>query len=132
MNSSLAAPTGIGQIHITVADLAASLAFYCDQLGLPLLFEVPGQGMAFVQCGAVRLYLGRSESPEFRSRPVLYLTVDDIDASYTAMLGRGVPFVEAPHVVHDNGTTQLWIAFARDPDGNHIAIMQERAIAVSI
>ena len=49
---------GIGQLHITVSDLETSVAFYRDVLGLPHLFTVEGQPMAFFQAGAVRLYLG--------------------------------------------------------------------------
>ena len=33
--------------------------------GHALLFQVPGQPMAFFDCGGVRLYLGAAESPEF-------------------------------------------------------------------
>lgn len=47
----------IGQIHISVSDIDRAAAFYREVLGMPLLFEVPGQSMAFLQCGAVRLYL---------------------------------------------------------------------------
>jgi catechol 2,3-dioxygenase-like lactoylglutathione lyase family enzyme len=118
-----AGPTGVGQIHISVADLAASIRFYRDQLGIPFLFEVPGQPMAFLQCGGTRLYLGVPEREEFRSRPVLYLTVDDIHASREAMASRGVTFVDEPHVVHATDESELWMAFTCDPDGNHVALM---------
>ncbi len=120
-------PTGLGQIHISVTDLDASVRFYRDLIGLPLLFEVPGQHMAFLQCGATRLYLGRPESDEFRSRPVLYLTVDDIQASYAEMCRRGVEFIDEPHRVHATADGELWMAFTRDPDGNHVAIMADVA-----
>jgi catechol 2,3-dioxygenase-like lactoylglutathione lyase family enzyme len=56
--------TGIGQLHITVSDLETSVAFYRDVLGLPHLFTVEGQPMAFFQAGSVRLYLG--ETPDER------------------------------------------------------------------
>ena len=122
------APTGLGQLHISCADIDASLTFYCDVVGLPLLFRVPGQPMAFVQCGATRLYLGVPEDESFRSKPVLYLTVDDVDASHRAMRDRGAVFIEEPHVVHRTEASELWMAFTRDPDGNHVAIMQDRPV----
>ena len=122
-------PTSLGQVHITVADLDRAIAFYRDGLGLDLLFTVPGQSMAFLQVGDTRLYLGAAESPEFRSSPVLYFTVGDIHVAHTAMTARDVPFVEAPHIVHRTPASELWMAFARDPDGNHVAIMQDAPVA---
>jgi predicted enzyme related to lactoylglutathione lyase len=98
-------------------------------LGLPLLFRVPQQPMAFVQCGQTRLYLGVPEDEAFRSRPVIYLTVDDIHTTYEDILANGVEFVDEPHVVHRAGSMELWMAFCRDPDGNAVAIMQERNAA---
>ena len=65
----------VGQIHISVTDIDTSVAFYRDVLGIPLLFQVPGMPMAFFASGDVRLYLGVPESPEFRSKVVLYFTV---------------------------------------------------------
>lgn len=66
----------IGQLHVTVSDIGRSVAFYRDVLGLPLLFEVPGQEMAFFDCEGVRLYLGAAESPEFESRPLIYFRAE--------------------------------------------------------
>ena len=48
----------LGQVHISVTDVEASVAFYRDVLGMTHLFTVPGQPMAFFQSGEVRLYLG--------------------------------------------------------------------------
>jgi catechol 2,3-dioxygenase-like lactoylglutathione lyase family enzyme len=121
-------PVALGQVHITVSDLDAAVAFYRDALGLPFLFDVPDQGMAFLQCGDTRLYLGRSESPEFRSAPILYFTVIDIHASFDELRARGVEFSDEPHLVHSTDSSELWMAFTRDPDGNALAIMSELAL----
>ena len=120
----------IGQIHVSVTDIDASVAFYRDALGIPLLFQVPGMPMAFFDSGQVRLYLGVPENAEFTSRCVLYFTVDDIDAEHARLTGEhGLSFEGPPHVVHrdDSAKTELWMAFCRDPDGHHIGLMQERA-----
>lgn len=61
----------IGQIHISVTDVDRSVTFYRDILGIPFLFSVPGQPMAFFDCDGVRLYLGAPESEEFRSRSTI-------------------------------------------------------------
>ena len=83
--------TGIGQLHITVSDLEESVRFYRDVLGLPHLFTVEGQPMAFFQAGSVRLYLGVTEDESFRSRPVVYYWVEDVESAYAEVTGRGAP-----------------------------------------
>jgi catechol 2,3-dioxygenase-like lactoylglutathione lyase family enzyme len=115
----------IGQIHVTVTDTDRSVAFYRDVLGLPLLFQVPEQGMAFFDCQGVRLYLGRAESPEYASRPLLYLRARSAREAHRELTARGVTFEGEPHVVHRAGGTELWIAFFRDPDGTMLAVMSE-------
>ena len=40
----------IGQIHVSVGDVDRGVAFYRDVLGVPFLFRVPGQPMAFFDC----------------------------------------------------------------------------------
>jgi predicted enzyme related to lactoylglutathione lyase len=118
--------TGIGQLHITVSDLEASVAFYRDVLGLPHLFTVEGQPMAFFQAGSVRLYLGEAPDERFRSRPVVYYAVDDLEAAYAEVTGRGAASMARPHLVHRDGTTELWMAFVSDPDGTPVGLMVER------
>ena len=119
--------TGIGQLHITVSDLETSVAFYRDVLGLPHLFTVEGQPMAFFQAGSVRLYLGETPDERFRSRPVVYYAVDDLEAAYAEVTGRGAPSMARPHLVHRDGSTELWMAFVSDPDGTPVGLMVERS-----
>ena len=121
--------TGIGQLHITVSDLEVSVAFYRDVLGLPHLFTVEGQPMAFFQAGSVRLYLGETPDERFRSRPVVYYAVDDLEATYAEVTGRGAEPVSGPHVVHRDGGTELWMAFVNDPDRTPVGLMAERPAA---
>jgi catechol 2,3-dioxygenase-like lactoylglutathione lyase family enzyme len=118
----------IGQIHVSVTDVDRSVAFYRDVLGIPFLFRVPGQSMAFFDCGGVRLYLGKPESPEFRSMPLLYFVVEDVDEAYETLAARGVEFAGPPHVVHRTESAELRMAFFTDPDGSHLAVMAERAL----
>src|SRR3954464_10132676 len=68
----------IGQIALSVRDLATSVDFYRDTLGMRFLFQAP-PGLAFFDCGGVRLMLSRPESAEFdRPGSVLYYKVPDI------------------------------------------------------
>jgi predicted enzyme related to lactoylglutathione lyase len=119
----------VGQIHISVTDLERSVSFYRDVLGIPHLFTVPGQPMAFFASGEVRLYLGVPESPEYTSRCVLYFTVTDIDAEVDRIAALRVQFIDRPHVVHRTDTGALWMSGLRDPDGHHVILMQERPVA---
>ena len=116
----------IGQIHVSVSDVDRAVTFYRDVLGMMFLFQVPGQPMAFFDCDGVRLYLGRPETPEFRSNPVLYFDVPDIDEAFAALEDRGVEFRDQPHVVHRAEETELWMAAFADPDGNNLVLMSER------
>ena len=118
----------IGQIHVSVTDVDRSVAFYRDVLGIPFLFRVPGQPMAFFECDGVRLYLGVPESEDFRSRGVLYFTVEDIGEAHRVLAGRGVPFRDGPHVVHRTADAELHMAFFTDPDGNNLALMSEMPV----
>lgn len=118
----------VAQIHVSVRDIDRSVAFYRDVLGVPLLFQVPGQPMAFLQSGDVRLYLGRPEDPAFATRVVLYFRVDDLDAEYARLVDAGADQVDQPHLVHRDADHELWMAFFRDPDGHHVALMQERPL----
>ena len=115
----------IGQIHISVGDVGRAVAFYRDVLGMQLLFKVPGQPMAFFMCGNVRIYLGRPETDAFRSNPVIYYRVDDVERAVETLRGRGVEFEADAHVVHRDANHELWMAGFRDPDGNYISLMNE-------
>ncbi len=113
---------GIGQIAVRATDLPRATAFYREALGLPFLFDAPG--LAFFQCGGVRLMLSGAETPEFdHPASVLYFDVADIDAAYAALAGRGVKFRDQPHVIHKDGARALWMAFFEDSEANVFAIM---------
>jgi catechol 2,3-dioxygenase-like lactoylglutathione lyase family enzyme len=119
------ATASIGQVHISVTDIDRSVAFYRDALGLPFLFEVPGQSMAFFSCGGTRLYLAVPE-PGFHSQPLLYFTVGSIDDAHAALSTNGVAFRDEPRLVHQDDQHELWVAFFADPDGCLLALMEER------
>jgi predicted enzyme related to lactoylglutathione lyase len=118
----------IGQVHISVTDIDRAVEFYRDTLGIPFLFQVPGMPMAFFQCGEVRLYLGIPEKREFRSNPTIYYRVQSVPEAYDTLKGRGVQFISEPHIVHRNPEHELWMAFFKDPDGNNLAVMEERLV----
>lgn len=118
----------IGQIHISVTDVDRAVRFYRDTLGMRFLFQVQGQPMAFFQCGEVRLYLGVPEKPEFATRTLHYYRVDSIDDAHAELKGRGVKFMDDPHMVHRDDRHELWLSLFKDPDGNHLSLMEERPV----
>jgi methylmalonyl-CoA/ethylmalonyl-CoA epimerase len=119
----------IGQISVRATDLDRATAFYRDVLGLPFLFAAP-PGLAFFQCGPVRLMLSGSESPEFdHAASVLYFNVEDIDAAWRTLKDRGVRFRDEPHQIHRAGDRALWMAFFLDSEENTFALMSWRPAA---
>ncbi len=120
--------TGLGQLHVSITDIDRSVAWYRDILGLSFLFEVPGQSMAFFDCGGVRLYLGRPENESFRSTPIMYFSVANIDEAVGLISGRGGEFTDLPRVVHRDGSSELWLAGTVDPDGTPVMLMETRPL----
>jgi methylmalonyl-CoA/ethylmalonyl-CoA epimerase len=124
--SSGARITGLGQIALTVSDVARSVEFYRDKLGLPFLFGA-GPTLAFLDLGGVRMMLSAPEAelvPGISS--VLYLKVADIITAHAAFVARGVQFVDTPHLVAPMPDHDLWMCFFRDPDDHLLALMCER------
>ena len=113
----------IGEIVIRTPNMPQMVAFYRDVVGLPLLFEVPN--LAFFDMGGVRLMLSSATPEGERHESVLYYTVDDLDSSYEAMLGRGATKESAPHLVAKMPDHDLWMAFLRDPDRRLVGLMSE-------
>jgi catechol 2,3-dioxygenase-like lactoylglutathione lyase family enzyme len=117
----------IAQIAVVVKDVPRATGFYRDALGLPFLFDAPG--LAFFQCGDIMLMLSHPGSPDFdHPSAILYFQVEDIAAAYQALVGRGVAFIDAPHVVHRDSQMELWMAFFRDLDQNVMAIREARKL----
>ena len=118
--------TGLRQVVLTVGDVAKSVAFYRDQLGLKFLFSA-GPNLAFFDLGGVRLMLAAPER-EFKpgTSSVLYLKVADIIAAHRELGARGVSFTREPHFLTSMSDHDLWLCELRDPDGNPLALMCER------
>jgi catechol 2,3-dioxygenase-like lactoylglutathione lyase family enzyme len=121
--STEAAVQSIGQIFLSVSDVDRAVAFYRDQVGLTFLFQFPG--MAFLDCGGVRLYLSKPDKPEFSGTSILYFRVASIEAAHAELSARGVTFVSAPHRIHEDARHELWMAFFKDPDEHTMALMSE-------
>ena len=121
---------------LRVRDLDASLAFYCDQLGMKLLRrrDFPGGQftLAFVGYGdeseTAVLELTHNWDGRRYDRGDGYghiaIGVDDAYAFCAALRDRGVPVVREPGPMQ-HGTTV--IAFVEDPDGYLVEVIQSAA-----
>ena len=117
--------TRLGQIAINPKDVERAAAFYEHKLGLKLLFKAP-PGLAFFDCGGVRLMLDRAEKPEFEHpSSVLYFAVPNIQSAYHKLKEGGVRFEDEPHLIARMPAHDLWMTFFRDSEENLLALMSE-------
>ncbi len=115
----------VGQIQIRAHDVERAAAFYENVLGLRLLFKAP-PGLAFFDCGGLRLMIDHPEKPEFdHASSVLYFVVLDIQMAHAAMKDKGVKFEDDPHMIARLPDHDLWMTFFRDSEGNLLALMCE-------
>jgi len=120
------AVSAIGQIAITVSDVAVALKFYRDVLGLEFLFS-PGGNLAFLGAGDIRIMLTTPVGAgTVGANSVLYFKVQDIVSAHEAIVARGATDAGRPHLVAKMPDHELWIGFVRDPDGNLVGLMEEK------
>lgn len=127
MTASKSTPFGlneIGQIAVPVRDIKKAVQFYNEVLGMTLLFQAP-PGLAFFDCGGVRLMLDAPAAKQAGNASVLYYKVPDIHLAHEELSHRCVQFEKGPHAIAKLIDHELWMAFFRDPDGNLLALMSE-------
>jgi predicted enzyme related to lactoylglutathione lyase len=116
------------QIAQHADDLERATAFYADLLGSPPAATFDPPGLVFFDLDGVRLLLDRGATSA-----LLYLSVDDIDATVERLRAAGAPVEADPHVVfaHDDDSlgpagTDEWMAFVRDSEGNLVGLVEHR------
>ena len=115
----------LGQVALTVTDLDAAVDFYGEMLGLRLMGKFPPV-LAFFDCVDTRLMITGVEQGSQLSNYTLYFNVPEIQSGYGDLRSRGVVFEGEPQAVHVAGDYSLSMAFFPDPEGNVMAIMDER------
>jgi DNA-binding CsgD family transcriptional regulator/catechol 2,3-dioxygenase-like lactoylglutathione lyase family enzyme len=118
----------LGQVARTTKRFDESHTWYRDTLGLPELYSFGN--LAFFDLGGVRLMLTEEEG-DLACESILYLRVPDIHASKAELEGRGVTFINAPHLIHrhEDGTEE-WMAAFEDNERRPLQLMmQVRAAA---
>jgi predicted enzyme related to lactoylglutathione lyase len=115
----------IGQIALTVADVAAATRFYRDVLGLKFLFPA-GPNLAFLAAGPIRIMLTTPQGAGTAGKnSILYFKVADLPATLAVLAARGAQIAGEPQLVARMADHDLWIAELRDPEDNVIALMSE-------
>lgn len=113
----------ISQIARRVETLARARAFWRDSLGMAELYAFPG--LAFLDLGGTRLMLRETGTRD--QADILYLAVDDIDASHARLLARGVEVSGPPHLIHRHPDgAEEWMAFFKDDEGRDLALHSVR------
>jgi len=110
----------IAVLQLGVTDLARSVAFYRDQLGLKLQTVIPGD-FAFFDAGGMMFALSvglAKNSPQMVGATEVVFSVDGVREAYEALRARGVAFLREPRVVNP----PMWAANFTDPDGHRLSI----------
>jgi catechol 2,3-dioxygenase-like lactoylglutathione lyase family enzyme len=112
------------QVALGVRDVAASIAFYADALGLDVRAEI-GNPPEFALLGrdSVTVSLVKAECPAVADFACCYLYVDDVEAVLSECERTGATIVN-PLTRHPWGNRDFVL---RDPDGHRVAIGQVEA-----
>ncbi len=114
----------LGQVAFRIHDVDRSIEFYRGALRMKFLFSAGT--MAFFDRGGVRLMLTMPERAEFdRPGSILYFKVDDIEATRSTLIDRGVDFIDEPHLIARMPDHEIWMSFFNDPSENMLALMSE-------
>jgi catechol 2,3-dioxygenase-like lactoylglutathione lyase family enzyme len=111
--------TQVSVVMLGVHDVARSLAFYRDKLGLKVEREIPG--FAFLNAGVVTLCLSEPAAKvrgQVAGAGEIVFPVEDVTAAYQGLRGKGIQFTHEPRSV----TPTTRVANFDDPDGNHLSI----------
>ena len=103
-----------------VTDLARSVAFYRDTLGLSLQSEIPGE-FAFFNAGSVTLALSvphTKHTGRGAGATEVVFSVEGVREAYDSLRARGVRFTNEPR----NVTGPMWGANFSDPDGHGLSL----------
>lgn len=111
---------------LIVSDLAASVMFYTELLGLVEIDRA--RDAVLLEAGFGRVLLWRREDAPPSRDPVMHLTfeVGDIDTAYETLNSKGVHFTHPPRSALSGEVHDLRAASFLDPDGHGLAITELR------
>jgi len=110
---------------IYVSDMARSIAFYRDTLGLPLKFSAPGWTEFNNEGTTIALHIaGEARAAQLgASQGTVVFAVDDIQKAYERLKADGVEFSMPPQ----KQASGIILATLHDPDGFEISLQQNQA-----
>ena len=123
--------TVIGHVHLKVADLDRSIAFYHDNFGFDVMSRY-GPQAAFLSAGGYHHHLGLNTWESFGGPPpqagstglyhfaILYPTRRELARALQRLIDHGVAIDGAS----DHGVSEA--IYLHDPDGNGIEIYRDR------
>lgn len=123
----------IGHVHLKVADLERSLAFYCGVLGFKLMQRF-GREAAFISAGGYHHHIGLNTWESLGGSPpptgttglyhlaILYPSRRTLADALQRLLDAGLPLDGAS----DHGVSEA--LYLRDPDGNGVELYRDRPI----
>jgi predicted enzyme related to lactoylglutathione lyase len=116
------------QVAQGAEDLDRASAFYAELLDAEPAASFDPPGLVFFDLDGVRLLIDRGAPSS-----LIYLDVDDIDATIEKLRTAGVAIESEPHVIfsHTDDTlgpagTDEWMAFFRDSEGNLVGLVEHR------
>ncbi|MFL6584983.1 MAG: VOC family protein [Chthoniobacterales bacterium] len=121
----------IGHVHLKVADLERSLAFYCGVLGFQLT-QRWGTRAAFVSAGGYHHHIGLNTWDSLGGSPppagstglfhlaILYPSRSELGDALRRLIDAGIPLDGAS----DHGVSEA--LYLRDPDENGIELYRDR------
>jgi lactoylglutathione lyase len=126
--------TQIDYTMVVVSDMARSVAFYRDLLGIPLKFESPdwtefltGTTTLALHGGGVKSEtVSQGDGDKYAGTCSIGFNVADVDQTYEELKAKGVRFVMPPTQREGEG---IKLAVCIDPDGLPIAFAQAIAQA---
>lgn len=115
----------IVQIAQRAVDLDRAIAFYEALLGQKVAARFDPPGLAFFRLDGTRLLLDKNAPTS-----LIYLAVDDVDASVAELRARGIQITTEPHVIFQHEDDSLgpagedeWMAFITDSEGNTVGLV---------
>lgn len=131
MATTIDAKTGIGHVHLTVADLDRALAFYRDVLGFDVTTRL-GRDAVFLSAGGYHHHIGLNTWAG-RGAPapapgttglyhfaILFPDRASLAGAVRRVIEHGIPLEGAS----DHGVSEA--IYLRDPDGNGVELYRDR------
>ncbi|MBE2287771.1 MAG: VOC family protein [Prosthecobacter sp.] len=131
MNAPIHPGVRIGHVHLKVADLERSLAFYCGVLGFQLTQRY-GPGAAFVSAGGYHHHIGLNTWESRGGKPpprgttglyhvaILYPDRQSLADALRRLIEHKIPLEGAA----DHGVSEA--LYLQDPDGNGLELYVDR------